>query len=695
MVKTMGDAAPFIEARLNRNLEAVEYEEIDLAADEWLSDRPPVIRCERAMLVGETSIGKTSYVLGLLASRYPVILLLPTVSQTQQIAVTWAAQELSVVHARCQPESLQRTIVATYDQLPTIRRKLGAACADYLLVVDEVHKVYQAGSYRAKALQGLLEAIDTLGQPGGFRCFLGLSATLQPDLLDFTVGQWIVVRKPARWVRQVAITEYQEIDAWVETLLRQDLLPLDALNVIRLNDVQRLQALEAFFTERGYRCLVVHSQVQDEEEIQQMLAGEAVATDCQLLLTTSLLDEGINLQNENLGCVHLIGDIHSGELHQFLGRFRQCNPDVFLHIAILPEAGEWIDLEEQREIMLDFQQKTVVAWHALQTLSAGPGDSPLLTVAKQLNPSYRRYCHFDPLIVRRGADEQVEILPNRPGLLGYLYEIDTRNHYCSLSTLIERLELQLVNCEIQVYRVGVQPSDQAFENDLRAASALVDQQRQALLKTLEKRLARAVATGRYACPLDALEGVVTTVTREHTLDSALRWLLWELATQVAADYETALAMLRANHQRQVWRFVNALDDVLIRAFHQELAVCRAEYAPNPEDFLVIPRAYGKTLVLNALAAVTQRDPHYQVSAQLVGTRSRGVDCDAAGVYAVTPQFVTKLFRDYTESEIKHDAYHYRSPAWGGYRYRAFSALRVPRTSALMPKRASRRRPQQR
>ncbi|MBK5966758.1 hypothetical protein CCR95_22440 [Thiocystis minor] len=184
------------------------------------------------VIEGETSIGKTSYVLDHLAQQAPVLLLVPTVSQVQQIALTHAGHALSAVHGRSQPESLARTIVATYDQLGAITAALGAACADYLLVVDEIHKLYQAGSYRPKALQGILDAIDRLGQPQGFRRVIGLSATLQPDLLDFAVAQWIVVRKPQSVVRQVVIVEYKDLELWVETLLHQGWLPPDGLNVL-------------------------------------------------------------------------------------------------------------------------------------------------------------------------------------------------------------------------------------------------------------------------------------------------------------------------------------------------------------------------------------------------------------------------------------------------------------------------------
>ncbi|MBK1719162.1 hypothetical protein [Thiocystis violacea] len=615
-----------------------------------------------------------------LAPARPLILLLPTVSQVEQLAATRPDRDLTLVHGQRPLADLQPPIIATYDQLGAIVARLAGGCDDYLLVMDEVHKLYQAGGYRPKALQGILDALATLGQSGGFGGFLGLSATLQPALLEIPIDQWIRVRKPAPWVRQVAIVEYVDLRAWTQTLIRQNLLDPEALNVIRLNDSQVLHELEAFFSAHGYRCLVVHSKIQDEEDIQQMLATELV-TDCQLLLTTSLLDEGINLHNPQLGCVHLIGPVHSAELCQFLGRFRQCNPEVFLHLERLPEAAApWV-IADERARMQTMQTLVHGTWLAAMALT---DTSPSLTApmvlsrVKRLNATYRCFSGFDLLLARVLPDGTVEVLPNHPGWLAYLYGLDTDNHYGSLETLRARLVAQLEPCEILHYQVGEPPPDPALGAAFQTATALAEQQRESLVEALEQRLIRLVETGEAATPFEALASLLALDGRARTHEGSLIQVAWELANEVVIDLESAFAMLRANHQRPGWRFVKGLDDALVRALHQRLAACRAQDTPGYDGPLKIPRALGRTLVLEALQDVSRRDPLYQVSAQLVGESARGVRCEPDGRYDVTAQFVTKLFRDYTDSDIERHHYLYRGPAWGGYRYRALEPARVTR-----------------
>jgi hypothetical protein len=97
------------------------------------------------------------------------------------------------------------------------------------------------------------------------------------------------------------------------------------------------------------------------------------------------------------------------------------------------------------------------------------------------------------------------------------------------------------------------------------------------------------------------------------------------------------------------------------------------------------------LVLQALTRLTQRHPQYQVSALLLGSHQRGVIGYPDGRYEVTQQFVTKLFRHYTHSEIKRYHYRYYGRAWGGYRY---ARLAPPLTTLAMPKRTLRTPPAQ-
>ena len=262
---------------------------ISLESGEKLSNRPPEILGRCVIIEGETGIGKTHYVLDYLAQSTPVILLLPTVSQIRQIEETRAGHAISFVHGNSQPEQLEWMIVATYDQLGRIAKLLGEDLNRFVLVVDEVHKLYQAGGYRPVALQGIFDAIDQIGKPNGFERMIGLSATIQPELLDFEVDQWVKVETADRVTRTVSIVEYHDLKFWVEALLKYELLPNDSLNVIRYNSANRLEVLSRFFKQRGYNCSVVHSKIQDEDDVQKMLAEECVDVGINLLLTTSLI----------------------------------------------------------------------------------------------------------------------------------------------------------------------------------------------------------------------------------------------------------------------------------------------------------------------------------------------------------------------------------------------------------------------
>ena len=682
---------------------------ISLESGEKLSDRPPEIRGRCVIIEGETGIGKTHYVLDYLAQSTPVILLLPTVSQIRQIEETRAGHAISFVHGNSQPDQLECTIVGTYDQLGRIAKLLGEDLNRFVLVVDEVHKLYQAGGYRPVALQGIFDAIDKIGEPNGFECMIGLSATIQPELLDFEVDQWVKVETADRVTRTVSIVEYHDLKKyWVEALLEYELLPIDSLNVIRLNDANKLEESSQIFEQRGYNCLVVHSKIQDEDDIQQMLAEERVDDRINLLLTTSLIDEGININNNNLGCVHLVGDIHSAELHQFIGRFRSCNPDIYLHVQRFPTADNQaldhsnhafdlpnaLNLDRQVQMtMLDFCNMML-----RDAKARGKDISGKLVkdYVKKLNETHRRFYDFDLLLARMREDESWEVDSNRPGLMAHIYSLDIANHYVSMDTLCERLKSQFGSCEIIPCAIPwlKSPNENGgIKEDLKAAKDMRDEERRALIDDLDLSLKKEVEEGYYSLDEESyhkalkasLLGRANDLGRLNTNESSMVRLLLELVWDVALDFSTAVDMIRNGVHNQAIAFVKALDDELIVEFHSLLDEYRSRVAPNSKVPLQIKRDIGKELVDQALSNLVGRNPQYQVSIELRGNKGRGVWKNEKGVFEVTAQFVTKLFRDYTNSDTSNkNHYTYNGNAWRGYNYAAILILAIMRCRRIPP-----------
>lgn len=302
-----------------------------------LSDQAPPLDGLRVILEADTGVGKTHYILHTVAAQTPLVLLLPTVNQVQQLAATYT-QPADYVYGQSHPETLGPLIIATYDQADWIAQQLGPRCEDYALVIDEIHQLYQAGSYRACALMKLYALIDHLGTPGQFRQLIGLSATPNPDLFYFETDRWWRIDRTTTPERTFHLVEYRDPTLWLDWLTHERATVLNPaqLHMIRLNNVADLDTLEAYFSQLGYRVLTVHSRVQDTEAVQEMLASQEVNDKYNLLLTTSLIDEGINLMNTDVGSIHSIGTTtHLSEIRQCLGRFRRANPTVYLHLPTL------------------------------------------------------------------------------------------------------------------------------------------------------------------------------------------------------------------------------------------------------------------------------------------------------------------------------------------------------------------------
>ena len=684
----------------------VPVEEVNLEAGEHLSDRPPEIRGRRVVIEGDTGIGKTRYVLGPLAANRPVVLLVPSIAQVKQIESRYPQGEkdhpggISFVHGQSKPDRLGGTVVATYDQLGYIARTLGEERSRYLLVVDEVHNVYQAGSYRATALQGVLDAIDVVGEPGGFAGLLGLSATLQPELLDWAFDQSIIVHRAEPLARAVEIVEYEKgvkLDALLTVLLREDeLLPKTHLNVIRHDHRDELDILAETFQKYGYRCVVAHSRNQDEAEVQEMLITHRV-TGHDLLLTTRLLDEGIDIENDDLGCLHLIGQVHSAELRQFLGRFRRSNPKVFLHIDACGGDVPWHEIEGEGRQAQNLQSLMYAFWaasleHAAQRGRKDPTAKRAAKHIKELNATHRFLCEFDLLTCISYWDGSWEVVPNRPGRLAYLYRLDLENHYHSRDVLRDRVLNALGNGVVNERVIGRQESDETVANTLWEAERLVQERGRTMVEEIAAAVRAEVEAGTGATEREVLNRLAESVRNEKTEQAAVVGALVYFTTEIAANFQAAVDMLASGQATKVTRFVKGLDDHLVRAFHDVLTqYCKAAGSGSGGS-LEIPKTKGRELVLEAVDKLSRANPDFRISALLRGDERRGVIPQKDGTYHVTSQFVRMMFEDFTDSHKVKEYYEFDGIAWGGFEYaRLMKSAEMPKRaskSAEMPKRAS-------
>lgn len=318
----------------------VNINELSLDEGQKISDVLTSIESGVTLLKASTGTGKSTLVIETLMPQQHVIMLCPKVSQVKQLKKMYADKGIIFCYGTMKfkdDELSTNHIVATYDQLAKIKSYIRS---DTILVVDEVHQLYSAGRYRGKALNEVLNFI----QKKYVSKVLLMSATLTMELFDklslsldhiYQVTQ----KKPVQ--RHFILQKYA---------LEHDLNPINFLInrvelikstnsrriiFVRINDKKKAEEYRYFLEQRGISTLVVNRERQGNEAIVDMINSSRLSMEYSVILTTSVWDEAINFLNtdDEIDSIHILGgNTHVDEITQFIGRTRDANPPIYIHL---------------------------------------------------------------------------------------------------------------------------------------------------------------------------------------------------------------------------------------------------------------------------------------------------------------------------------------------------------------------------
>jgi superfamily II helicase len=315
-----------------------------LQNSEFITDKMQSIDSGCTLIESPTGSGKTSFVLEQLTTTQKILMLVPLVGQVRQLKSTYANRSDIVFLSGTDKNSTRaiadhqgKHIVATYDIWPHLKNKL--KFINYTLVVDEIHKLYSAGSYRDEALNPLL---DALADKTTFVKKLMLTATYTPNLAEIAnilPDTWIRVTRPMTAApKKLTVNVYSQQWSyhWLKAVLQRLSLRTGAQIVfVRLNSNARMEKAAECLKTSGYKVLAVSRRTLGNDVVKQVLTEQELPKGYDVVLTTSIFDEAINLNNadSDIDSVHIVdASAHPEEIVQFMGRLRNANPPFFLHI---------------------------------------------------------------------------------------------------------------------------------------------------------------------------------------------------------------------------------------------------------------------------------------------------------------------------------------------------------------------------
>lgn len=416
---------------------------------QMIADLLTSIEVGTTLLKASTGTGKSTFVMETLMPHQRVVMLCPKVSQVQQLEQNYKDQGTVFCYGKLKvsDEELSRNnIVATYDQLANIKAYIQS---DTILVVDEVHQLYCAGGYRGKALNEILEFI----RKKHVSKVLLVSATLTMELLDKLplsldhIYQFIQV-KPVQ--RQIFLQEYahqHDLNCLNFIINRVNLMKStdsEKIIFVRINDKRKAEEYRFFLEKQGISTLVVNRERQGNEAIVDMVNSSKLSMKYSVILTTSVWDEAINFMNsdDEIDSIHILGgNTHIDEITQFIGRTRQANPPIYIHldqefdssiisnvVAFHQQCVNMVNLECTANIaILEHFQAASQLMKQKQSLQGHK-------VVQTINEALKKLIKIEGL----GCIDD-EIIINHAAVAAKAFSIDTQNLYCDIGYFEYRL----------------------------------------------------------------------------------------------------------------------------------------------------------------------------------------------------------------------------------------------------------------
>jgi len=574
-------------------------------------------------LSADTGTGKSSWVMEVLSEQCNVVFAVPQLAQIRQLRALYKDRnDIDFVYGSQRVLSPAPTlIVCTYDQLRWVQSQIFAD--HFTLVVDEVHKLYQAASYRPDAIANLLAAIRNQT----FANVITISATFTPELVPYKLDAQIKVLPASRPTHNLSVEIYSSDSETKTGVLEQLLTPHPGPVVVRINDKQEMQAYAQLLESKQLNCLIVNSDLQETESVTRMLTTESVA-EYDVVLTTSLIDEAINIQDAEISEVIIQGStIHPEELKQFIGRFRKTHPPIRLCIPryrIRKQSRALNEVKNTQDAIAKATKQLAVALSSEM--------SPEQAV-KKTNTTLASLLKFEPLRLHH-----YEIVANEPGIMASLYRADTALHYRSLDTLEKAFKDVLGAIKFTVSYIGdaLHASDSLTANLTPAKnSGLPDPK---VVEWCKLAVAAKISETRSGFPAATAIDLVSNTCAEDSEEYNVLRAWSDMHRNYIDDPVQALEAIQLGRQKAIMDFHETLEHNLI-------------LKPILRHLHSLPKGTEMTMeearqhILGALRDNSKRYPPFKEA--VMKARLSGIEVKRNNHFDVSDRFVRQIFKAYT------------------------------------------------
>lgn len=633
------------------------YQQLQLEPNQYLADLDQVQRGLGSCtgIEADTGTGKSTLVIEVLPEKYKVIMAVPQRAQVEQLKSIYGhRKDVLFVHGELEvPYDLTkyRVIVTTYDGLNRLMPKL--PLLHYILVIDEAHKLYQAAGYRSMAINKLVEHINSKH----FRKVITLSAKLNPQLIPFSYNKIIQVKsQPVE--KTLKLHLFSKGSRAREKMLEARPSQEGQLVMLRVNNKTEIEELATYYENHGLKVLKITSDLQKTKEVLQAFSEEQIPEGYDIVLTTSLTDEAININNTNIESVHILGGrVHSEEMVQFTGRFRKKVPPFHQYLSedqlgVQPK----VDLEEQRGFLNEAAQRFKSIYDMHQKTHARK------ISLKQVNAMGQDMYGIPLLRYANNENLQDGLAINETGINNRLYQLDLGNQYQNKNTLIAAYKRTIPGLKVKVKLDDKDPT-QEYQNQMDGVKEQLEEDYQALIDECAEKIGYQEIEHEYEHP--ALIEDYCLTTEPHTPEGqvARDWL--NLSRYCLQHQDHIKEALEKHQEKIIINYVQA-------ARNNPFVLAMLLHLKNQLDDCVMQEPEAKKHLIEALRKLFKWRPELKDYLRKEDQRS-GIWIKTNNHIEISDRLVRKIYAEYTDTQVRRSnskyKFHFNGICPFGYRYK--------------------------
>lgn len=267
-----------------------------------------ILRKQRMLIDSPTGSGKTTSFINAFKelaneSNHFYIFAAPTIALTEQNAISHNLRAIKGQTANLfkvvnqDVKNGQRVFVSTFDLAPILIEFLKTICKQisFTLVIDEYHKFIfdYDKNYRYEAIQNLYK----VGQEA--TSFIGLSGTVN----DINKNEFETVIKidngsPQSPCQQFAVYTYSKrADALAELAQLIEIWTSKRKLLIYIQSKSKIDQLKGVLQRKGIKVRTISANSKSNSTYKQLVETQYIPDEVQVILTTSVLADGVNINN--------------------------------------------------------------------------------------------------------------------------------------------------------------------------------------------------------------------------------------------------------------------------------------------------------------------------------------------------------------------------------------------------------------